>query len=441
VTPSRSAELQFARGSGRQSLTYAGLLAFTLMLYLRPYELLPIGTFPIVRVVGVLTLLAFVFEQTWRGPISVMPIEFKHLLRLAACMALSIPLALDPGVALDAFVDAFLKAALMFMVIINAVNSLERLRRLLVLTSVCSAIIALGTVLAFAAGERLVQGRAQGWVGGMFGNPNDLALALNMMIPIAISLGMVSRKSLAKLFHFGCAGMMAVAVLVTYSRAGFLTALVLGGFFMLRLGRTSANTAVVMVLGAVVLLVLAPGGYWTRVLTLFESGGGGDTSAAESAATRWELIIHSLSFTFSNPKVLLLGLGMDNYLLVAPHSNANHNSYLQVLTEVGVPALVFYLMFLSAVLTGSGRIARSYEGRRDGRPVWALASGIQGSLLVYAVGTLFASVAYLFYLYYAAGFAVCLRQLVGERAAPGRPPAATTNRPASPRPPPSDGRR
>jgi hypothetical protein len=41
-----------------------------------------------------------------------------------------------------------------------------------------------------------------------------------------------------------------------------------------------------------------------------------------------------------------------------------------------------------------------------------LALALQTSLIAYAVGSLFASVAYLWYLYYIAGFAVCLKMII-----------------------------
>ena len=52
-----------------------------------------------------------------------------------------------------------------------------------------------------------------------------------------------------------------------------------------------------------------------------------------------------------------------------------------------------------------------YEASRY-RDVWVMAVMIQASLIAYAVGSFFAPVAYLWYLYYVAGFAVCLKQLV-----------------------------
>ena len=46
--------------------------------------------------------------------------------------------------------------------------------------------------------------RIEGLVGGMFGNPNDLAAALNMMIPLAVTLALMSAGG-ARLLYKACA--------------------------------------------------------------------------------------------------------------------------------------------------------------------------------------------------------------------------------------------
>ena len=49
-----------------------------------------------------------------------------------------------------------------------------------------------------------------------------------------------------------------------------------------------------------------------------------------------------------------------------------------------------------------------------GRRKWLMAIGIQTALVAYAVGSFFASVAFHWYVYYPAAFAVCLQQLLAR---------------------------
>jgi len=74
-----------------QDFAYAGLILFTVLLYLRPNEVLPIGTFPIVKIITIGTLVAFFVERFGQGgSISVMPKPFKYLLAVAGLAILSI---------------------------------------------------------------------------------------------------------------------------------------------------------------------------------------------------------------------------------------------------------------------------------------------------------------------------------------------------------------
>jgi hypothetical protein len=396
----------------RQRIAYAGLLTFTVLLYLRPNEWLPIGTFPIVKIISLLTLAALFLEQISEGrPFSVMPREFKYLLGLALCMVLSIPMGLSPGDSFAGFTNDFLKVLLIFMLMINVTTSLARLRRLLRVTVLCGTFIALGSIGGFAGGANLADGfRATGIVGGIFGNPNDLALALNLLLPIAIALLLSGQGPGGKVLFASCAVALALGVLVTYSRAGVVTLGVLGIVLLWHLHRRYPLLLPIAA-GALVLLVLvAPGSFWTRIFTVFDASG--DASAAESSEIRWALLQRSIEVAGFNPIRWILGVGVDNFHFVSVHEKVHHNSYAQVFNEVGLPALVLYVMFLFGLIRTTGRIARAFAGVHGRRHVWLVAVALQTSLIAYAVGSMFASTAYIWYLYYIAGFAVCLKMLV-----------------------------
>jgi hypothetical protein len=414
MSPAQSASPVRRASGNRHAVAYGGLLLFTLLLYLRPNEWLPIGTFPIVKIVGIGALVAFFVTQVTDGrPISVMPRELKLLLGLAALMLLSAAFGLDPGTSLETFSDTFLKALLIFILMVNVVTSFRRLLRLLELTVLSGTFIALGSIIIFARGENLAEGfRAGGLVGGIFGNPNDLALALNILVPIAVGLALSRRQPLLKLLYLGCAAGLAVGGLVTYSRAGLLTAGVMSAFLLVKLGRRYPLAWGVAATGLVGLMVIAPGMFWGRVLTLFS----GETSAAQSAEIRWSLLQRSIEVAGFNPLRWSLGVGMNNFHIVSVHEYVNHNAYLQVFNEVGLPAAIIYLLVLVLAIHGMGRVAKAYDHARAYRHVWVTAIAIQASLVAYAVGSLFASVAYLWYVYYATGFAVCLRRISSESA-------------------------
>ena len=105
---------------------------------------------------------------------------------------------------------------------INLIDTRRRIFSLWKLVVVCGAALAVGAISSYMKGEFTAQGlRIEGLVGGMFENPNDLAAALDLLLPFAAVLTLNS-KGLARLFFLVCAAVMTVGVLVTLSRGGFL---------------------------------------------------------------------------------------------------------------------------------------------------------------------------------------------------------------------------
>jgi len=394
-----------------QDFAYAGLILFTVLLYLRPNEVLPIGTFPIVKIITIGTLVAFFVERFGQGgSISVMPKPFKYLLAVAGLAILSIPLGLDSENSYTAFTDLFLKILLVFLLTINVVSSFRRLQLLMEVSVLSAAVVGLLTLFDYAQGKNLVEGgRATGALGGIFRNPNDLALALNVLLPIAFTLGLSRRNQFSKLLYFLSAAVFAMTIAATQSRSGFVTIVLAGLFFLIQLGRRYPAAWAVAALAAVAFLASGPG----RIFTIFDAAGG-DSTAAESGSTRWELVKRGIEVAGANPVRWLFGVGLDNFRIVSIKDLVSHNAYLQVFNEIGLPAFIFYVLFLVSVIGIAGRIVKRYQKERGYRQVWLTAVGIQAALVAYVVGSFFASVAFQWYVYYPAAFAVCLQQLLAR---------------------------
>src|SRR5258705_339950 len=410
-TPAPSISAVRSSLAGRYELAYRGLILFTILLYLRPNELLPIGTFPLVKILTIGTLAIFFLDKLGQGgPLSVMPQPFKYVLAIDALAIVSIPLGLDPAASFESFTDLFVKILLIFLLMINVVTSFRRLRFIIEVVVVSATIVGVMTLADFAQGENLVEYYlASGALGGMFANPNDLALAMNMLIPFAIYLGLMRRNPLMRFTYFVCAMLLGATAVVTYSRAGFLSMVIGGAFFLAKISRPYPAALAVGAAGALGLLATSPG----RIFTIF-AGGDGHTSPADSASARWDLIKRSFEAAGVNPFRGLFGVGVNNFHIVSNKELGNHNAYLQVFNEIGLPALCFYVLFLASVIAISARIVKRYRRARGYRQVWLMAVAIQTLLVVYLIGSFFASVAYLWYVYYPAAFPACLQQILRQ---------------------------
>jgi O-antigen ligase len=397
------------------SATYIGLFLFTLLLYLRPSELYPsFVTNNIAFVVGLLTLAVYLPTQlSIEGTLSARPREVNAVLLLCVAALLSIPLAASPPLAWETFSGVFIRCVVIFIVLVNAVRTERRLRWLLLLAVLVSCWLSVDAINDYRLGNLTVEGYRVGGRGtGIFGNSNDLALHLVTIAPIAVSLLFASRGFARKLFYGSAALLMAGAVVVTYSRGGFLGLLCAFAVLAWKLGRRHRVAVFGSALSlAVGMLVFAPGNYAARLLSIFVPS----LDPTGSFGTRREELIHSFWTAVFNP---IFGVGMGNYLLMSRYEHVTHNAYTEVAAELGLFGLICYLVFVFTPIKRMRRVERETLERNDERHYYYLAVGLQASLVGYLVSSFFASVAFLWYVYYLVGYAICLERIYeSERAA------------------------
>src|SRR5215468_3376343 len=209
---------------GKHRLAFAGVYLFTLMLYARPNDLIPaIGSFPLVKIVAVVALAIYVLSKGAAGErLSVWTLEMTMLMAIVALGLLLMPIAASPKDSVDTLTDSYLKTVMIFILMVNLIDTRRRLFSLWKLVVVCGVVLGAGAINSYMKGEFTSHGlRIHGLVGGMFENPNDLATALDLLLPFAIVLTLVS-KGRARLFYLACAAVLGAGVLLTLSRGGFL---------------------------------------------------------------------------------------------------------------------------------------------------------------------------------------------------------------------------
>lgn len=390
------------------TISFLGVFLFTLVLYFRPYELfgslswLSSSAFWI----AVVTLLIFVPTQLGlESNLTSRPPEVNLLVVFQLIALLSIVFAISPSDGWNLYSGTFIKVVVMFIVMVNVVRTEWRLKALIWTALAVGIYLSWNAINDFRSGNLTVEGyRIEGQIKGLFDNPNDLALFLAMMIPIAIAL-IFSERGIWKLLYLSCAALMMAGIVVTYSRSGFL------GFFcglavlVWKLGRR--NRAIVTIgstIFAVIFIALAPGNYGGRILSIF----GLMPDASGSFSARNDLLVRSIWVALRHP---LLGIGMGNFPIVSIHDKVSHNAYTQVAAEMGMFALVIYVMFMIIPLRRLRRIERETFQTGTHPKVFYLSVGLQASLVAYMVSSFFASVAYLWNIYYLVTYAICLRRI------------------------------
>jgi len=141
-----------------------------------------------------------------------------------------------------------------------------------------------------------------------------------------------------------------------------------------------------------------------------------DMASVASQLQREEVLKTSLRYTLSYP---LFGVGPDQFAAAVNQEATEagrqvpwigtHNTYTQVSSECGIPALIFYVAVIAACLRSNLRLYRRTRDLPAYRELVGLSRCLLAGTLVFAVGAFFFHMAYSPYLPSLAGFTVALQ--------------------------------
>jgi O-antigen ligase len=391
------------------TVAFAGLFLFTVVLYLRPNDLFPglLGAFPTAKIVGIFTLLVYTGSKLSRGErLTIWPLEMKMLAVIVTLAVIHVPFAYSRANSFALLTDTFLKVAIVFALMVNLLDSRKRLYSILRLVVISGTAVALGTILTLGGKAGAAGDRISGIVSGQFGNPNDMATALNILLPITVALAL-SRNGRMRLIYFACAAVITIGVVISFSRAGFLGLLAMGAVLLWKVGRQNRIvTALVFLLTAGIFVSALPSGYSDRLFTIVHTEKDGTGSAQE----RQVLLRQAIELAATH---MLFGVGMGNFSVYSINNRAAHNSYLEISAELSLAGLIAYLTLIFAPLRTLRRIESQTafaRGPRE-RETYYLSIGMQAAIVAYIVCSLFSSIEYYWYLYSPVAYAVSLKRI------------------------------
>lgn len=235
-----------------------------------------------------------------------------------------------------------------------------------------------------------------------FGNSNEFALAL--VSSLGFSMYLICQDS-AVLRILGSAEFLCSLyfMLKTGSRGGFLalaSCMIVWLTVFEKRGRLLA-----IVIPGICLVGFLPSRILNRLVSIETPGTitmseqlDADTG---SQAQRMQLLEKAIRFAIAHP---ILGSGPGTfrdalYLDDIAHgthtqSLGTHNTYAQLAAEDGFPVLFLYLGALVGSINCNYRIMKRTRGVASAQHVYIMAGCLLGSLIAYAVGTIFAHVAY-----------------------------------------------
>jgi O-antigen ligase len=355
----------------------------------RPEEWIPgLSAVPLAKVAGTMAFLALLFSL--RQIRLRLPREVLYLALLIGQLFLAC--ALSPiwrGGAFEKTLD-FAKVLIVVIVISVAVNTLKRLH-LLIFTQAAS-VAAIAAVTLWKG--HLLLGRLEGILGGIYADPNDLALGFVISLPMCLALLFLTRSWLWKAVWMFAILLMTLAIFLTGSRGGlvslFATAAISLWAFAIR-GRRPYLLLLAALLG--VIAVMSSGDLIMRRLQETFDVEGNGAAAHDSAQTRQQLFWRSVEVTEQHP---IFGVGPGNFQQISGMWHVAHNSYTQMSSEGGIPALILYVLILLSAfrnLRSTGKIA----GVQD--EIVLLAKALNASMVGYIIGSCFLSLNYEFFPY------------------------------------------
>jgi O-antigen ligase len=248
---------------------------------------------------------------------------------------------------------------------------------------------------------------------GTIGNSNDFASHLIFVLPFLLFIALDRRRAAA--IRFAMLPPAAYALWMIFGTASRGAVLALAVSFAFALFRAQGRQRAALIAVALILAVAIPvklrGNAAERLASMF---GGKHEEALESEESRSYLLKTSLLYTMQHP---IFGIGMGQFpnyegkLSLEAGKVGNwhktHNSFTEISSECGVPALIFFVLGIGSALSSVNRTYR--KARLGGYTEVANACFCYLlSMVGFLTSIIFLSNAYRFYLPAMIGLAIAL---------------------------------
>jgi putative inorganic carbon (HCO3(-)) transporter len=336
-----------------------GLLGVAVVLYTQPQfiwpELAPLRVGVIVAAVMWLGLgLRFLLG----GPIPTA--GGRRVLALLVFVGIgvsSIAWSLDP---LKTREDAFelLKMGVVYVAAVSLLDRPSRVRKLAWAMGLAGVVPAYYTVERMLQGKADIEGYRSAWIGNL-GDPNRLAMSVVASALLLLALRSRVKKVWLQVPVLAAIGLELWAMVTTYSR-GASVGLSVGVLSYLLLSRGSRARALVAIAAmAVGLLWLAPQRFWNRTETIATYE---EDASAMGRIHAWQTAENILK------RRPVQGVGLSAFMAAWPtysppdagaHPLIAHNLILEIAAELGLFALIAFLILAGSAVWGAWRAAKS----------------------------------------------------------------------------------
>jgi O-antigen ligase len=410
-------------------LSFFFLWLFTVAIYARPEDIFPsIAPLHLTFILGLCAGLTYVATLLSGHARLLWSRELRIVCLLTAWYAVGVPFSLWRGGSLEVLTQVWLKTLLIFFLLTQTLVTVKRIQVLLWAIILSELVVTSFSIIESSrviwVGERML-GVNMGILGWNF-----LGIAVAITIPYIAAM-LVSQRSLLSTSLLAAASLSMLWMLVlTASRGGLLNVFVSAALTLVLVlrGRPRGRLAGIGIIGILLAAVsLAPQVFWQRLGTIWDSSetytNAVEASAEESTQDRLAVLDRSIEYTLEHP---IFGLGLGNFEVASglqlgqPSAwMGTHNTFTQVSSEAGVPALVLFLGLLVSAVLNVGRMCRASTVTRGNPELCLIARATLASLLSFVFGAFFVHLAYEYYLFYPVAIAVGIHSIARATLAIG----------------------
>ncbi|PRC90964.1 putative O-glycosylation ligase, exosortase A system-associated [Solimicrobium silvestre] len=372
---------------------FIGVLLFTWVSLMNPHRLTygAAYDFPFAAVIVVVTLISLlVSNQKKNFPVTGLTIT---LLVFVTWMTLTTFYALEPTRAWAEW-SRVMKTMILVAVILLTINTKQEIQALAWTIGLSLGFFGFkgGVFTILSGGSSHVFGPE----GSYITDNNALALALVTALPLIWYVQLSVTQKILRYGFIGLTMLTVIAAVGSYSRGALLGGAAMFFFLWLK-NRQKIRTGIILLLIVVVIYAVMPAQWFDRMHTI-------DNYQQDSSALGR---INAWGFAINVASANLMGGGFDcftNRLFVvyAPepyNQHAAHSIYFQVVGEHGFVGISLFLLFMFLAWRTGTRVLKFCKDREDLKWASDLAAMCQVSIIGYAIGGAFLTLAY-YDLYY-----------------------------------------
>jgi len=386
-------------------------LIFEMPFYRHPILDAGSGIFTVVKGMGALGLVAAALYVIARGIPDYMETRQAKLFIAMVLMAMLsfIRNGRPPNLEVGSPILIYISMVVFFVVIVSLVDSPEKIRRSLLIANVSMAFASWYIIREFQqyhASFALFRPS-----GKIVGDSNYFSMAAMLALPVGYFYFAAERRPFYRWAVLVCVVITSVAIAVSGSRGGLL-ALFAFIIFVIYRSRHRGRNFCILVLILIPPMLLVPRNPIIRMI----HPGVADRGATQVRIETWKA---GLRMWRDYP---LLGIGLGEFKpMIGTYADdpklnkLAHNTYLEILAELGIICFILYLWLLWETYRALGwtcRIARKLKAPL----LYSVATGMQGGLIGFLVSSFFLSAEYVKFFWFYVFYSIAIMQVTRQWA-------------------------